>query len=360
MINLAKFLLKIVLFFWNFFLIRNFLFFKINLSLFIFIQLVFSIKFLNFFLLKLRPKMNYYKVNKKNFLYPFVSLNRYIISIWPFFPIFDFTTFWFNYEKKEYQPLLIVENYGNVSSIKYDLSEYPLWEFKIFNRKIKPLLDKFQGISLEPPVEFINKFFKFLYFDPNPFFSFKPIFQNIFSTCTLNFYFYSLLSNILLILKVPKFLLIKGILNCLLIFYSNLFSLEILFFRFLKCIIIYILQIIWLFSWFFRRNYTNFLIYLENKNLLLTDKKLWKLFLFYLRNKNNFHSFLSYCVYYFNYLTKLFFYLLFSVLEYLFPSTLYYIRNGSLKLFLISLGLFTDKNPFKKFKKFIYSFKFFS
>ena len=65
----------------------------------------------------------------------------------------------------------MVENYGNVSSIKYNLYDYPLRRLKFLDYRIKLLFEKVDKFSFEPIYLKINKSIPPFSFDLN-FFSY--------------------------------------------------------------------------------------------------------------------------------------------------------------------------------------------
>ncbi len=287
-----------------------------------------------------------------------------IKHIWPIFPIFNYTKFRLTYEKKEKQPFLIVENYGNVSSIKYDLSEYPLREFKIFKIKIKPLLDKLDNISLEPIILFLNEFFKILYFDINPFFWEKLSNKNLLIVRTFWLYIFTSINNrylLNILTNFNKYIKYINLLNFFWIFYqcyTTLVVLEKFFLRIIKFCFVYSTILIWfmlnIFYWF----WFFFVLYLEKNNLLLTDKKIRKTFLFFLKIKNMIKFFYNRSITLLLLIWRVFtFYCLF-ILEQLFPTFIYFIKKGELKNFfkIPRLPAFTLPKIFKNYINFGWKF----
>jgi len=73
----------------------------------------------------------------------------------------------FDYKEIDWPKFVIEEKYGNVSSIKFDLYQYPLkWlhYFKLENYNVNKFLIKFQFFNKIPILNFINSILKHLYF----------------------------------------------------------------------------------------------------------------------------------------------------------------------------------------------------
>jgi hypothetical protein len=121
----------------------------------------------------------------------------------------DFSGFWINYVEKEKVEFFFTENYGNVSSIKYDLRTYPFWILKIFKIDIYYLMSKIPEIKILPFLKKIEIFIRsikinlivtipdiwFLIWDFFQILNLKKIFFNLFFFKLKNIYY---LNNLLL------------------------------------------------------------------------------------------------------------------------------------------------------------------
>ena len=126
-------------------------------------------------------------------------------------PIFIFPGFTIWYEWKKKKEVFLVENYGNVSSIKYRPYDYPLKRLQLIDYRIKFLPKLFTKFIDRKPISFtINKTFPSFFFDimfffvpklPNFWYRlfwpvililfFRPfIFLEIFFVKVLNFFLY--------------------------------------------------------------------------------------------------------------------------------------------------------------------------
>lgn len=71
-------------------------------------------------------------------------------------PVFVFWGFKFWYRRKVKKKVVLVENYGNVSSIKYNMIDYPIWWFQFLDERIKKAFVWFDSLNFEPILGWLN------------------------------------------------------------------------------------------------------------------------------------------------------------------------------------------------------------
>lgn len=230
-------------------------------------------------------------------------------------PVFVFRGFNFWYNKVEKWELFLVENYGNVSSIKYNLYDYPLKRLKFLDYRIKLLFEKVDKLSFEPILLKINKSIPPFSFDLN-FFSYtrSPTFiANMFwPSWLLHYYWPFNFLELYLIIFINFFLYYKFYIN-----YFNHGSIFFLKFSFIRSFLLYFYYFLYKFFSFLKL--VNFMIF--NLLQILVQKFFVFLFLkFFFFFKRGTSYFIFYILYFLKTYLLLFFFYFKCVFMYIYDN----------------------------------------
>lgn len=162
------------------------------------------------------------------------------------FPLVNLSNFWIHYQEKEKVEFFLTENYGNVSSIKYDLRFYPFWIFWLFKIDLTKFFNKIPKFEILP---ILKKLEFFIWLIKVNYTVYKFIFNYDFKINLTGFK----------IIKLIKLIFVPvEIIDTIFIIFTNSFNHKINLINFMIYIKFYELKIKSLF-------FHNFFVYLKNK-----------------------------------------------------------------------------------------------
>lgn len=289
-----------------FFLIRKF--FWLNLKLYDFLVNVFVFFYLFIFFYEIineffRSFIFFYFSNVIIFFMQKIILKKYSMfftfyefTFYQIFrvPIFIFWGFNFWYTKKPKPEFFLVENYGNVSSIKYNMYDYPFRRLKFLDNWIKKLFDWIDSLSFEPVVKRVNSSIPPFFINLNCFIHTKrPIFSYmLYWPVWLVFFYWPFFQFELYFIKLFNFLFliwISQFFYSLFLFYElkvdYSFTIYFLYFYYFFCKFFSIIKLLFHnLLVFFKNNLKKVLLALALYEIFLINSKnyRWFLFLFYI------------------------------------------------------------------------------